>query len=280
MIALAAHILQSLGIAELCTLELNTLGDIESRAAYRKVLVAYFEAHRDGLSDDSKMRLEKNPLRILDSKDDGDRRLVRAAPRVLDSLTEEAADFFAAVRQGLDELKIAYTLSDTLVRGLDYYTHTAFEFTTDALGAQGTVIGGGRYDGLVEMMGGPPTPGIGFAGGIERLAMLAGDVALAVRPVAVVPVGSIAQAPALRLCHQLRQAGLAADIGFSGNLSKRMKRANKISACCALILGEDELAKGVATIRDLDSGEQEEVKLSSIVGVLDRYRTNKVGSAQ
>ena len=280
IIELAAHILQELGLAEACTLELNTLGDPQSRAGYRELLVDYFKAHEAALSDDSKLRLEKNPLRILDSKDEGDRALVADAPRVLDSLTSEAADFFAAVRAGLDQLEIAYTINERLVRGLDYYTHTAFEFITDALGAQGTVIGGGRYDGLIEVMGGPATPGIGFAGGIERLAILIGETPFDLRPVAVIPVGASSQTAALGLCHQLRQAGFAVDLGFSGNLSKRMNRANKLNGCCAVILGEDELAKGVATVRDLDSGEQQEVALSSIIAALDRYRPRQAGLAQ
>jgi histidyl-tRNA synthetase len=279
IIELGAHILQGLGVAELCTLELNTLGDSESRATYRKLLVDYFESHRSDLSEDSKLRLDKNPLRILDSKDDGDRKLIVGAPRGSDSLTSEAADFFASVRDGLDQLAIAYTINEKLVRGLDYYTHTAFEFTTEALGAQGTVIGGGRYDGLIEMMGGSPTPGIGFAGGIERLAMLASEVPAEVRPVAVIPIGKSTQAAALRVCHQLRHAGFAADLGFSGNLSKRMARANKLNASCAVIIGDDELAKDAVSVRDFDSGKQEEVALSSIVAVLNRYHPDGAASA-
>ncbi len=271
IIELAAHILDELGVGPACTLELNTLGDGDSRAAYRTLLVDYFQAHRDDLSEDSKLRLERNPLRILDSKDAGDRRLIVGAPRVRDSLTAAAADFFASVREGLDALGIAYTINERLVRGLDYYTHTAFEFTTESLGAQGTVIGGGRYDGLIEIMGGPATPGIGFAGGIERLIMLCGDPPAGPRPVAVVPVGAAAQTPALRLAHQLRRAGFAVDLGFSGNLSKRMNRANKLNASCALLLGDDELARDVATLRDLDSGEQREVALVSIASALAHY---------
>ena len=271
IIELGSHILEALGVAGLCTLELNTLGDSQSRTAYRELLVDYFKSHQSDLSDDSKLRLEKNPLRILDSKDEGDRKLIVDAPHVLDSLTSEAADFFASVREGLDQLSIAYTINEKLVRGLDYYTHTAFEFTTDALGAQGTLIGGGRYDGLIEIMGGPATPGIGFAGGIERLAMLAAEVPEQVRPIAVVPVGKSTHAAALQVCHRLRQAGFAADLGFSGNLSKRMARANKLDACCAVIIGEDELAKDAVSVRDFDSGEQQEVALSSIVAALRRY---------
>ena len=271
IIELAAHILDELGVSQACTLQLNTLGDRDSRAAYRERLVDYFQARRQELSDDSKLRLVRNPLRILDSKDEGDRRLIADAPRGSESLTAAAADFFAEVREGLDALGVAYTLDERLVRGLDYYTHTTFEFTTESLGAQGTVIGGGRYDGLIEILGGPATPGIGFAGGIERLAMLCGDAPARPRPVAVIPVGAAARMPALQLTHRLRRAGYAVDLGFSGNLSKRMTRANKLNAGCALLLGEDELARDIVSLRDLDSGEQREVALAAIPSALARY---------
>jgi histidyl-tRNA synthetase len=232
------------------------------------VLVKYFEAHREALSEDSRQRLERNPLRILDSKDDGDKRVVAGAPLFSDHLTDGARAFFDAVRAGLDRLGIAYKLNPRLVRGLDYYCHTAFEFTTDALGAQGTVLAGGRYDGLIETMGGPPTPGVGWAAGIERLAMLAGKPPEAVRPVAVVPLGAPAEAKALVLAQVLRQAGIAADLGYSGNLARRMKRANRVNARYAVILGDDELANNAATVRDLDSGAQETVAFDALVGRL------------
>ena len=153
VVAVGADILEALGLLDKTELELNTLGDPESRTAYRAALVDYFGGHRDALSEDSRLRLERNPLRILDSKDDGDRRLVEDAPLMQDYLNQSSLAHFAAVRAGLDRIGVAYRLNPRLVRGLDYYTHTAFEFTTQALGAQGTVIGGGRYDGLVETMG-------------------------------------------------------------------------------------------------------------------------------
>ena len=184
IIALGAAILDELGVAERTTLELNTLGNTESREAYRGVLVDYFEARRDELSEDSLSRLTRNPLRILDSKDPGDRAVVAEAPLLGDSLDALSADFSASVQAGLDRLGIVYDLNPRLVRGLDYYCHTAFEFTTDSLGAQGAVIAGGRYDGLVGQMGGPETPGIGWAGGIERLSMLAGEPPPPPRPIA------------------------------------------------------------------------------------------------
>ncbi|MFT5539789.1 MAG: histidyl-tRNA synthetase [Alphaproteobacteria bacterium] len=264
VIALGAHILDALGVLERTTLELNTLGDSESRTAYRKALVDYLSAHADKLSEESRARLERNPLRVLDSKDAGDKKIVADAPVFDDHLTAEARDFFAQVCDGLDQLNIAYTLNPRLVRGLDYYCHTAFEFTTDALGAQGTVLAGGRYDGLVETMGGPPTPGVGWAAGIERLAMLTSGTVPASRPIAVIPLGAAAEAIALKLTHAMRQKGLTVDLGFSGNLSRRMKRANRLGAVRAVILGDDEIAKGVATIRDMETGEQEAIPLDSV----------------
>ncbi len=272
VIAMAAQVLEELRVLERTTLELNTLGDGVSRSAYRAVLVEYLGDHRDGLSDDSKARLERNPLRILDSKDKGDRRIVEGAPLFADHLTDEAARFFADVKAGLDELGIRYAENPRLVRGLDYYSHTAFEFTTEELGAQGAVIAGGRYDGLVETMGGPPTPGIGWAGGVERLAMLSGAEAPMRRPVALVPIGAEAETAALKLAQELRRAGFAVELGYRGNLSKRLKRANKVNASVAVLLGEDELGRGVATLRDLDSGEQREAPLEALADALSPYR--------
>jgi histidyl-tRNA synthetase len=271
-IAMGAAVLDALGVAGNVTLELNTLGNAASRAAYRDVLVAYFTAHADALSEDSRARLARNPLRILDSKEEGDRRIVAGAPDFAESLDAESSDFFAAVRDGLDSVGIAYVLNSRLVRGLDYYCHTAFEFTTDALGAQGTVLAGGRYDGLVEQMGGPHTPGVGWAAGIERLALLAGEAPDAPRPIAVVPVGAEVERDALTLAETLRRAGFMVELGYRGNLSRRLKRANRLRARAALILGPEEVARGAVTLRDLDSGDQEEVALTALTERLSPYR--------
>ncbi|MEK7246448.1 MAG: His/Gly/Thr/Pro-type tRNA ligase C-terminal domain-containing protein, partial [Pseudomonadota bacterium] len=165
-----------------------------------------------------------------------------------------------------------YRLNPGLVRGLDYYSHTAFEFTTEALGAQGAVLAGGRYDGLVEQMGGPPTPGTGWAAGVDRLALLLAEPEAEVRPIAVIPVGPDETAWALGLVQRLRRAGFAADLGFSGNMSKRMKRADRIGARVAVVLGESELARGIATVRDMTTGEQVEVPLAALEDRLARYR--------
>ena len=272
VIALGATLLDELGMADVTELELNTLGDPESRAAYRAALVDFFGGHRDALSEDSLVRLDRNPLRILDSKDEGDRAVIVDAPLMADYLNAASTDMFNAVRAGLDRLGIAYRVNPRLVRGLDYYTHTAFEFTTQALGAQGAVIAGGRYDGLIEAMGGPPTPGIGWAAGIERLALLLAESPAAPRPIAVIPVDAGAEDETLELTHRLRRAGFTVDLGYRGNVSRRMKRANRMHARAALLLGDDERARGAVTLRDLDSGEQVVVPLAELEDRLAPYR--------
>jgi histidyl-tRNA synthetase len=271
VIACGWHIQQELGIAEGTVLEINTLGDTPSRDAYRAALIAHFAAHLEALSEDSRARLERNPLRILDSKDPRDKALVADAPTIHDHLTAEARGFYDAVRRHLDAFGVPFRENPRIVRGLDYYSHTAFEFVTDRLGAQGTVMGGGRYNGLVEEMGGPPTPSVGWAAGVERLALLleaAGLTPPAPRPVAVVPVGEAAEAPALALLQALHRAGIVAEIAYRGNLKRRMERANRLNARAAVILGEEELAKGVAMLRDLDAGTQEAVAIAEIPGRL------------
>ncbi|HEX9790794.1 MAG TPA: histidine--tRNA ligase [Kiloniellales bacterium] len=272
MIALGTGILAELGVLGRTKLELNTLGDQDSRKAYRDVLVEYFSSHRDRLSAESIDRLGRNPLRILDSKDPGDREVAAGAPSLHAHLNQASRDFFAAVTEGLDALGIAYALNPGLVRGLDYYTHSIFEITTEDLGAQATVLGGGRYDGLIELLGGPPTPGVGWAAGIERLAMLMTEAPAARRPIAMVSMGAAAERQALLLAQTLRQAGFAVDLGYSGNLKKRMRRANKAGARAAVILGDDELARHSATVRDLESGEQELVSLNALSERLSRFR--------
>ncbi len=272
VIALAAHILDALGLRDKVVLELNTLGDSESRKAYRAKLVAYLNDFRDRLSEDSRVRLERNPLRIFDSKDKGDQAVMAEAPLLVDTLNDASKVFFDELLAGLDAAGVAYRLNPRLVRGLDYYCHTAFEFTTETLGSQGAVLAGGRYDGLVEMMGGRPTPGIGWAAGVERLAMMIDEPPAEARPVVMVPIGDETRSLALELTQRLRHAGLTVDLGYSGNLGKRMKRANKVNACAAVLLGEDEMARQAATVRDMDSGEQSEVPLASLENHLARYR--------
>ena len=267
-ITLGADILGRLGVLADTALELNTLGDRESRLVYRGVLVSYLEGHRGRLSQDSLLRLERNPMRILDSKDEGDRAVVAEAPLLHEHLNQASRDFFARVQEGLERLDVAFRLSPRLVRGLDYYTHTAFEFVTTALGAQGAVMAGGRYDGLMKEMGGPDLPGVGWAAGIERLAMLAGAPPPAARPVAIVPIGAEAEKRAGVLAHQLRRAGVTVDLAFRGNPGQRMKHADRIGARWAVSIGPDEVARGAAKLRELDSGVEEELDLDALAARL------------
>ncbi|MCB1884738.1 MAG: histidine--tRNA ligase [Geminicoccaceae bacterium] len=268
VVALGSHVLEALGLEGRYVLEINSLGDPESRAAYRDVLVGYLEGHKGRLSEDSLRRLERNPLRILDSKDEGDRAVVAEAPRLGEHLNAASRDFFAAVLDGLGELGIACTQNPNLVRGLDYYTHTAFEFTTPELGAQSALIAGGRYDGLVGELGGPATPGVGWAAGIERLAMLSGEPPPPVRPVALVPIGPEAGRAAAGIADRLRRAGVAVELAFRGKPAQRMKRADRANACLALFLGDDELAQGAVKLRDLDTKDEETLPLDGLESAL------------
>ena len=268
LIAMAYEFLEKLGLAGEVTVEINSLGDAESRDAYRRKLVDYLRAHYDELSSDSRERLERNPLRVLDSKEECDRLVVENAPLYADSLNEASAAFFAQVLAGLDLLGIKYRVNNRLVRGLDYYSHTVFELVTDKLGAQGTVLAGGRYNGLVEQMGGGAVPGIGWACGVERLAMLLEKEPESPRPVAVVPVGDEALPAALKVAYELRRAGVPVEQGYGGNLKKRMARAARANARAAVIIGGNELAAGVAVVKNLDNGEQKNVPLENIAGEL------------
>lgn len=227
LLTLADQLLHELGIAEGVTLQLNTLGDAETRDAWRTALVEHFEAHRADLSEDSLARLEKNPLRILDSKDPRDRPAADSAPAIDDYLSPAASDFFAAVTAGLDAAGVSWTRNARLVRGLDYYRHTAFEFVTDRLGAQGTVLAGGRYDGLIEALGGPHTPAVGWAAGIERLAMLIARPAADRVQVAVVAEDPRTARNGTYLVSSLRRAGISAELFASGSPKKRYDKALK-----------------------------------------------------
>jgi histidyl-tRNA synthetase len=272
VMALGRHILDGLGLGDDVTLELNSLGDPESRAAYRDALKAYLERFKDDLSEDSRKRLERNPLRILDSKDERDRRIVAEAPPLEAHYNDASRAFFEEVKAGLERLGIAYRVNRNLVRGLDYYTHTAFEFTTEKLGAQSAVIAGGRYDGLMEQLGGPATPGVGWAAGVERLGLLLDDTPAAPRPVAVVPIGPAAEREAVGLADELRRAGIAADLAFKGKPGQRMKRADRIGAATAVVFGDDELATGQVLVRDLASGAQTPVDRAALVAHLAEAR--------
>ena len=233
LLAFGAQLLAELG-TEGVTLKLNTLGDVESRDRWRAQLVEHFAAHRAELSEDSQARLEKNPLRILDSKDARDKPFAASAPAMV--LTAEAEDFFAAVRAGLDAAGVAYELDRHLVRGLDYYRHTAFEFVTDQLGAQGTVMAGGRYDGLIEQLGGPHTPAVGWAAGIERLAMMIAMPVAETPLVTVIPDSPEFDGHAVKVAAALRRRGIVSDLALRGNVKRRFELAKKNGSLARVVI--------------------------------------------
>lgn len=230
LLTMADQLLRELGISEGVTLQLNTLGDAETREAWRAALVAHFEAHRGELSEDSLTRLEKNPMRILDSKDPRDRPIADSAPDIDAYLTDEARAFFDAVTSGLDAAGVKYERNARLVRGLDYYRHTAFEFVTDRLGAQGTVLAGGRYDGLIGNLGGPETPGVGWAAGIERLGMLLEEPAAEAPDVAIAIEDDAAVGEGYRLLGELRRHSWSGEMIATGSPKKRFDKAVKTGA--------------------------------------------------
>ncbi len=261
IIACGARFLASLGVLDDCELHLNSLGDSDSRAAYRAALIAYLETFADQLSDDSKTRLAVNPLRILDSKDAGDRAILQDAPRLQDYLNDVSKAHFADLTAALDSAGVAWVFDPLLVRGLDYYCHTAFEFVTTSLGAQGTVLGGGRYDGLAEMLGGPKVAGVGWAAGVERLAMLVETASVNNPKVAILTADDGARQAAFRLAEQLRDAGIDVDLPTSGAMGKKLKKADKAGIWTAVIMGSDELAKNTVQLRNLRDGSQQELPL-------------------
>jgi histidyl-tRNA synthetase len=264
VLCFADQLLAELGVGGNVVCKLNTLGDPATRAAWRDALHEHFASHRAALSEDSRERLDRNPVRILDSKAHADWPIVDSAPVIDDFLTGEASEFFAAVTAGLDAAGVKWERAPRLVRGLDYYRHTAFEFVTDALGAQGTVLAGGRYDGLVEALGGPHTPAIGWAAGIERLSMLF-DAPASERPAAVlVPLGPAAEQAAIAVVSDLRRRGIATDMAWRGNMKQRMAKAASSGAAHAIILGDAELESGTAQVKDLATGEQRAVALDML----------------
>ena len=269
LLSLADQLLKELGI-DGAILQLNTLGDPETRAAWRDALYEHFRGHASALSEDSQARLERNPLRILDSKAHQDWPVVDSAPVIDDFLTPEAADFFSKVTEGLNAAGIKWERAPRLVRGLDYYRHTAFEFVTDRLGAQGTVLAGGCYDGLIEALGGPHTPAVGWAAGIERLAMMIGAPQPERPGVVIVPLGPRAELQGQSILAGLRREGVVADMAYRGNMKKRLSRANEAGAAFALIIGDDELDRGEAQLKDLNSGEQRAVSLDLLAEAIGR----------
>ena len=275
VIGLGVRFYEALGMKQVRLL-INSLGDAESRPAYDAALASYLQRRRGELSEQSRVTLERNPLRVLDSKREQDQPVIAEAPVMADFLSGASADHFAAVRAGLDSLDAAYEVSPRLVRGLDYYTRTIFEFVADALDiAQNAVGGGGRYDGLVEELGGPPTPGIGFALGVDRI-LLACDAEGAFgetpAPVQVFVVDVADGRSAIVLCDRMRQAGLGVDRAFDGRSMKaQMKRADRSGATVAVIVGPDEQAAGTATVRDMrPGGGQQQIPESEVVAVVTK----------
>ena len=269
IIGCGAQILEELGVGDKCVLRLNSLGDMHSRQAFRAALIAFFSSVSGDLSNDSQRRLETNPLRILDSKDQGDRALLADAPRLPDYLSDEARRHFEGVAAALDAALIHWRHDPLLVRGLDYYAHTAFEFVTDALGAQGTVLGGGRYDGLSETLGGPALPAVGFAAGVERLALLTEQPPIVHSNIAVLAADAVADTASFGVAQMLRQSGLSAIHLMSGTIGKKMKQANKMGCRFAVIIGEGELVRNIALVKDMQTGTQtdvEQTKLGDTLG--------------
>jgi histidyl-tRNA synthetase len=270
VVALAMDFYKELGLTKL-KLVINSLGDKESRLAHREALIRHFEPHINEFCNDCQTRLQKNPLRILDCKQDRDHPLMGSAPSILDFLNEESTTYFEKVKASLNQMGIEYEVDPTLVRGLDYYNHTTFEIMGADFGAITTLCGGGRYNGLVQELGGPETPGIGFALSIERviLALQSEGVDL---PVDVgldcflIPLGEQAETKSTSLLYELRQAGISADKDYTGRKMKaQMKQADRLHAKYVLLLGEEELGKQVINVKTMETGEQEEVKMDQLI---------------
>jgi histidyl-tRNA synthetase len=253
-------------------LRLNSIGDAVCRPRIKERLLAFFSGHASRLCRDCQERLRRNPLRILDCKQEGCQRVVAESPKPIDSLCEACADHFSEVRGLLDLLDIGYVIDDRLVRGLDYYTRTAFEVINPHLGAQNALAGGGRYDGLIELMGGSPTPGIGFAVGLERViaSLPAGSgEAAALHGVYIATVGDEAQAAGMRLAQELRRSGIRGLVELEArSLKGQLRQADKDRVRYCLIIGEEELARGQATLRDMEKAEQQPVALEHVVARL------------
>ena len=276
VIALAADILQTLGLKNL-KLDINSVGNGEDRANYREALVSYLEPYKDDLDEDSKDRLTRNPLRILDSKDPKTQEIAKLAPKITEHLSEKSQRHFDTVLQLLTDLDIKYQINHCLVRGLDYYTHTAFEIKSDDLGAQATVCGGGRYDGLVKELGGPETQAVGWAIGMERLVLLLQQ--LDNSPVSspdlyIVSRGEAAEAQGLILAQKLRSLGFAVELDLSGSaFGKQFKRADRSGAAACLVIGDAEAENKTVNLKWLTSGEQKAIAQTELLNMADELKT-------
>jgi histidyl-tRNA synthetase len=262
IISLVKILLEKLQIK--AKLEINSIGCNETRAKYKESLISYLEQYKNDLSEESKIRLEKNPLRILDSKNEVDKKIIQNAPKISEFYSVHSRDFFEKLLEKLQSLNIQAEVNDKLVRGLDYYNDTVFEWVSDELGAQSTVAAGGRYDRLVETMGGTPTPAFGFAAGIERLALLTKYRPSILRPIALISLGEASGNFAAQLALSLRELNLSIFIEYDLTMTKQMKKANKILASHALIIGEDELNTQIVTLKDLDTGVESKLPFGDI----------------
>ncbi len=273
IILLSKRLLDALGLNDCVTLEINTLGSNAARTAHRTALMDYLHQHKSMLDEDATRRLYTNPLRILDSKNPDMQTLIENAPSLMNFLDEKSSQHFATLRHTLDELGIVYKLNHRLVRGLDYYCHTVFEWTTQTLGAQGTVCAGGRYDGLVEQLGGKSTPGVGFALGLERIAlMLEGIEKNKFIHAYIIPLDESTLIASMALAEALRNDGLHIIVGSKASMKNQMKRADKSNARIAIIIGDDEIAKRIATIKYLrEDKPQESVAFSDITHLLTSH---------
>ena len=266
LITAAANIFERLGLKGI-SLEINSIGCPKCRAEYHKALIEYYSQYRDTLCEDCKSRLERNPMRLLDCKVPHDHEIAKGAPMMPDYLCEECREHFEGVKEYLDANGVAYTVNPTIVRGLDYYTKTVFEFLSGDIGAQSAVCAGGRYDGLIEELGGNPMPALGFAAGIERLLLTldAQGIEIPVPDPCDIYIGSMgedAHKKASQLCNTLRKAGMYAEFDVVGRgLKAQMKYANKIGAKFSMVLGDDEIAGGSAKLKNMDNGEQSEISL-------------------
>ena len=268
VLAMAQQFFNEFNLADKVQLEINTIGDDESRQDFLKKLVDYLTPLTKDLSEDSQTRLNKNPLRILDSKDEGDQKIIEGAPKFSDSLNATSQDFFRQVTEGLDKLGLHFKINDQLVRGLDYYCHTVFEFTTNALGSQNAVLSGGRYDNLIASMGGPSTPGVGWAAGTDRLALLLEKPQLSSSNIAIISTDETGDSEVLPLLNELRTHGIAAQPIYNGNMSKKMKKANKRNCSWALIVGETEKNENKVVLKNLSSGDQKDVPRNQLITFL------------
>jgi histidyl-tRNA synthetase len=259
VIACAWHFLKQCGLSHKVKLEINTIGDLDSRNNFTENLKNYLNNFKDQLSADSQNRLQTNPLRILDSKDDADKKILENAPTFNNFLNTESKSFFNEVLKGLDLLKIPYHINTHLVRGLDYYNHSVFEFTTEYLGSQNAVLSGGRYNNLIEQMGGPSTPGVGWAAGTDRLALLMENPQAQAHSVGIITNDDNADSIKIKMLAKLRDNGIAAQALFSGNISKQMKKAHKRNCSHVIIIGENELNNQTVTLKNLKTGEQFEL---------------------